>query len=229
MFMTTLVACNYWLVCTTFPALIVVHHRHSLRVARAVRWLSRGWRVTPCNPCITDTSVAENGVVAAAAATAAATTAAVVAGMTTEEEEEEEEENDHLEVDVICAYRAPATTPTPPSPTPSSSQRWGGSRHHRRAMSYVPSSVASYSFCSTTADGDNDAADLFLSAPLLPPRPPPWPLSSSSTSPQHLPIAPPPTELFPPRHRRCSSLNLDDELRRRHRRRPSGQQQQQQQ
>ena len=46
-FMVLLIMCNYWLVCTTFPALIVMRHRSAHRVGRVSRWLTRGWRVAP--------------------------------------------------------------------------------------------------------------------------------------------------------------------------------------
>ena len=47
-FMTALVACNYWLVCTSFPALLVLRHRWGPRTRRAARralaGVARGWR-----------------------------------------------------------------------------------------------------------------------------------------------------------------------------------------
>jgi hypothetical protein len=46
-FMTTLVVCNCWLVCTTFPALIIMQHRSTRRIGRAIRYLSRGRHVLP--------------------------------------------------------------------------------------------------------------------------------------------------------------------------------------
>jgi len=45
-FMTTLALCNYWLTCTTFPALIILQHRWAHQLVRMWRWLAgSAWKV----------------------------------------------------------------------------------------------------------------------------------------------------------------------------------------
>lgn len=222
-FMTTLVVCNYWLVCTTFPALIIMHHRstrRAARIARTVRWLSRGWCVLPD---------------AADTSTSSATGSAAKA--------------DHLQVVVVAnACRTPTEIPSTPSSSGARhllSLKSRGGSHHRRSWSCAPPFVAASCSMLYAATDDGDAcatsADLFfMSVPLLSSSSSPSPLSSSSSPPPSSPppsstpsstpsssmppliTSPPPLITWspmpsPPHHRRSVSLNLDDEFRRRHR------------
>lgn len=225
-FMTTLVVCNYWLVCTTFPALIIMHHRstrRAARVGRAFRRLRRGWCVSP---------------EAADASTSSATGSAAKA--------------DRLQVVVVANdRRTPTVTPSTPSSSGARHLLTLRSRrrsHHRRSWSCAPPLAAASSCTLNAAADDGDAsatsADLFFlrvpllssSLPPLPPSPPSPPLPPSSPPPSSPPpsssppssstpqliTSPPPLiklspMLSPPHHRRSFSLNLDDEFRRRHR------------